>query len=161
MRARVHAVLLLLGLLASALIAGFFYAYSISVMPGLDATDPGTAVRAMRSINAAIRTAGFAFSFFGALLFPLAGGLLATRRPVRALALAGALVYGLGAVAVTLAVNVPLNETLAAATLTPETASSLWQECAGPWVRWNHVRTAASILAFGLVAAAVVVERRR
>ena len=32
--------LLPLSLLASALMAGFFYAYSVSVMPGLAVTDP-------------------------------------------------------------------------------------------------------------------------
>ena len=42
--------LILAGLLASALSAGFFYTYSISVMPGLAATDPLSAIRAMQGI---------------------------------------------------------------------------------------------------------------
>ena len=62
---------LLLGLLASALMAGFFYAYSVSVMRGLDATEPLAAALAMRNINALIRTPVFFFGFFGALAFPL------------------------------------------------------------------------------------------
>src|SRR5215211_7671993 len=36
--------LILAGLLASALSAGFFYSCSISVMPGLAATDPSSAI---------------------------------------------------------------------------------------------------------------------
>jgi uncharacterized membrane protein len=154
-------VLLLLGLLASALIAGFFYAYSVSVMPGLAATDPLPAARAMRGINAVIRTPVFAFSFFGALAFPLVGALLARRRAVMLLALASALVYGLGAFAVTFAVNVPLNDALAAATLTAENAAALWRDYAASWTFWNHIRTLASIVAFALLTAAIVVESTR
>jgi hypothetical protein len=40
--------LILAGLLASALSAGFFYTYSISVMPGLAAADPSSTIRAMQ-----------------------------------------------------------------------------------------------------------------
>jgi uncharacterized membrane protein len=69
--------LIMAGLLASALSAGFFYTYSISVMPGLAAADPSSAIRAMQGINAVIRTPVFAFAFFGALLFPLAVSLAA------------------------------------------------------------------------------------
>lgn len=130
-------------------------------MPGLAATDPLAAVRAMRSINAVIRTAVFAFSFFGTLVFPLAAALLASQRSVMVLAVAGAVVYGLGAFAVTLAINVPLNDALAAATPTPENATQLWQDYAGRWTLWNHVRTIASITAFGLLAAGVVVAHQR
>jgi len=152
---------LLLGVLASALIAGFFYAYSVSVMPGLAVADPAAAVSAMRGINAVIRTPVFAFSFFGALAFPFAGALLARRRSVAALALAGGCVYGLGAFAVTFAVNVPLNEALAAASPTAGNAAKLWRDYAGPWTVWNHVRTLASIVSFALQTGALVVEHRR
>jgi uncharacterized membrane protein len=88
---------LMLALLASALMAGFFYAYSVSVMPGLAAGDALSAVRAMRSINAVIRTPVFAAAFFGALAFPLLAAvvaLVAQRYDVAALALAGALATG-------------------------------------------------------------------
>ena len=82
---------LLLALLASALIAGFFYTYSISVMPGLLATDSISAVRAMQGINATIRTPVFAFAFFGALVFPLLAALFSRERTQIAL-LAAAMV---------------------------------------------------------------------
>ena len=152
---------LLLGLLASALMAGFFYAYSVSVMRGLSATDPVAAALGMRSINALIRTPVFFLSFFGALVFPLVAALLARGRPVMLLALAGALAYGLGAFLVTVAVNVPLNDALAAATPTADNAAALWRDYAGPWTRWNHVRTLASMISFALLTAALVVEHQR
>ena len=157
-RIRARRALLLLGLLASALIAGFFYTYSVSVMPGLGATEPLAATLAMRGINAVIRTPLFAFSFFGALAFPFAAALLAQRRVVAVLAVAAGLVYGVGAFAVTFTVNVPLNEALAAASPSAASAADLWQQYATPWTVWNHVRTLASIIAFALVTATLVVE---
>lgn len=152
---------LLLGLLASALAAGFFYAYSVSVMPGLAAAgDALAAVRAMRGINGVIRTPVFAFAFFGALLFPLlaaASAAAGQRRAVAALAVAGGLAYGLGVVAVTFAVNVPLNEALAAASpTTDEEVAETWRAYAGVWTAWNHLRTLASVMSFALISVAVV-----
>jgi uncharacterized membrane protein len=153
---------LMLALLASALMAGFVYAYSFSVMPGLAAGDPLSAVRAMRSINAVVRTPVFAFAFFGALAFPLLAAVVALpagRHDVAALALAAALAYGLGVVAVTFAANIPLNESLAAAgaaAVTAEDAPALWQGYARPWTAWNHLRTLASILSLACAAAALV-----
>jgi uncharacterized membrane protein len=152
---------LLLGLLTSALMAGFFYAYSVSVMRGLDATDTLAAVRVMRNINALIRTPVFFFCFFGALAFPLVAAVLAPRRRVMVLALAGALAYGVGAFLVTVAVNVPLNEALAAAAPTAENATALWRDYAPRWRLWNNVRTAASIVAFVLLTTALIVQHQR
>ena len=60
---------------------------------------------------------GRSLAFFGALAFPLLAAAVAAaarRRAAAALALAGARAYGLGAFAVTFAVNVPMNEALAA-----------------------------------------------
>ncbi len=158
--------LLALGLLASALAAGFFYAYSVSVMPGLAAAgDPIAAVRAMQGINAVVRTPVFAFAFFGALAFPLLGAVAAAaarRSAVAALALAGALASGLGVFAVTFAVNVPLNEALAAVRpAAAEQAGEVWRGYAEPWTAWNHVRALASMLSFALLTAALVRASRR
>jgi uncharacterized membrane protein len=127
-------------------------------MPGLAASEPLAAIDAMRGINAVIRTPIFAFSFFGALAFPLAAALLARRRVVALFALAGGVVYGLGGFAVTFAVNVPLNEALATAAPTADTAAHVWRQYASPWTFWNHVRALASTIAFGFLTAALVVE---
>ena len=156
--------LILAGLLASALSAGFFYTYSISVMPGLAATDPSSAIRAMQGINAVIRTPVFAFAFFGSLLFPLAVALAAwmgRARQVAVLAFLSAALYGLGVFAVTFLVNVPLNEALARANPTSDTAGSLWANYYGPWTTWNHLRAICVCLTFGLFAAAAVIHFRQ
>src|SRR3712207_3542324 len=67
---------LFLAALATALSAGFFYAYACSVMLSLDRLDAAGFVRAMQAINATVRNPVFAFSFFGALLFTALAALL-------------------------------------------------------------------------------------
>src|SRR5215213_6336187 len=159
-----HRCLFLVGLLACALSAGFFYTYSISVMPGLAAADPLSAIRAMQGINAVIRTPVFAFAFFGALVFPLAVSLAAwigREKQVALLAFLSAALYGLGVFAVTFLVNVPLNEALASASPTSDTAASAWANYYGPWTAWNHIRAVCASLAFGLFAAAAVIHFHR
>jgi uncharacterized membrane protein len=153
--------LILVGLLASALSAGFFYTYSISAMPGLTAADPQSAIRAMQGINSVIRTPTFAFAFFGALLFPAACAILAwlERNPrVAVFSALAAITYGIGVFAVTFLVNVPLNEALAQANATSETAARIWADYQQPWTAWNHVRAVCASLAFAFTAAASILH---
>ena len=57
---------------------------------------------------------------------------------------AATVIYLVGCFAVTVFVNVPMNEALAAidARAVPD-AGAGWRDYAGPWTAWNHVRTAA------------------
>ncbi|WP_160170457.1 DUF1772 domain-containing protein [Afipia sp. P52-10] len=140
---------LAISILAAALISGFFYAYSCSVMPGLAATDPESAIRAMQGINAIVRNGTFAFAFFGTLAF---GGISVILlignggRPL-AFALIGTLIYGVGVLMVTLLYSMPLNEALASAAPTPETAARIWNDYLEPWAFWNTLRMLTSVLA--------------
>jgi uncharacterized membrane protein len=155
--------LLLLSILSMAAIAGFFYAYSSSVMRGLSATHPHTAIEAMQAINATVRNWLFAPSFFGALALAFDAGVVAAATgAVRTAAwtLAGAVVYGGLAFAVTLLINVPMNTALAAAVVPTGAEGGLrvWSEYAAPWSGWNDVRTAASFLALVCLVQAYRVE---
>lgn len=159
----IRGLLLCLALLASALIAGFFYAYQVSVMPGLADAPPLEAIAAMQGINRQVRTGLFAFSFFGTLAFGLAAALSwlpAWRSPVPALVWAGTAAYVIGAFAVTFLFNVPLNEGLAPIVPTAETAAATWAGFYGRWMTWNLVRTLASIAAFACFAAALWLQGR-
>ncbi|MBM7774791.1 putative membrane protein [Actinokineospora baliensis] len=139
-----------------ALIAGFFYAYACSVMPGLATVDDRTFVEAMRGINAVVRNVAFAPSFFGALL--VTGIAVALQLRLRRVLpwTAAALVLYAAAFVLTLAVNVPLNEWLATADLADPAAVRARYE--GPWITWNIIRTALATLA--VVCLVVVVARR-
>ena len=151
---------LLLALLASTLIAGFFYTYSISVMPGLAVTEPHAAMQAMQGINATIRTPIFAFAFFGAFGFTAAAAALAPRWAVVVPLMAGGLIYAAGGLALTFAVHVPMNESLALVDAAAADAVQIWQDYLQDWTAWNHVRAIASLLAFACVAAGAIADWR-
>jgi uncharacterized membrane protein len=157
-----HAALAL-ALLAAAWSAGFFWAWSFTVMPSFAAAPPEAAIAAMRAVNANIVGPGFAFVFFGpALLAALCCALaFAAGANAAALsALAAAAVYGAGVIGVTFAANLPLNAALAAASVPPGGAAEVWHGYAAPWTAWNHLRTTAASLAFLALAAAAVLAAR-
>jgi uncharacterized membrane protein len=143
-------------LILAGAMAGFFYAYSMSVMWALDAVDPKAAIASMQSINIVVRNAIFFPAFFGTPAVALiAAGLwwkLGSGQVALLLALA-AIVYLCGAFLLTILANVPMNEALAIATIPadPEQARTLWRNYSGPWTLWNHVRTGASLISLLLV----------
>lgn len=153
-------LMLALAAFASALSAGFFYTYSISVMPGLDAAEPFAAIGAMQGINATIRTPVFAFAFFGTFGFTIAAATLARRRVVLLPLLAAAILYAGGNLALTFLLHVPMNDALAVVKTAPNDALTIWRDYAGPWTAWNHVRAIAAAGTFGLVVAGLVNEWR-
>jgi uncharacterized membrane protein len=154
---------LALGLLAAGWSAGFFWAWSFTVMPGFAAAAPEAAVAAMRAVNANIAGPGFAFVFFGPAALAALSAALAFAAGAGAAgwaALAAAAVYAAGVVGVTFAANIPLNNALAAASPAPGAAAEVWRSFAEPWTAWNHLRTAAAALAFLATALAAVLWAR-
>ncbi|MEO0637780.1 MAG: anthrone oxygenase family protein [Pseudomonadota bacterium] len=141
-------------LVAVAAVAGFFYAYSSSVMVGLNASTPEVALKAMQGINAEVRNPIFALSFFGsAILLPAATALLVVQGSRKAALPLGAAsaVYILGGFMLTMVINVPMNEALAVVDVDalPDPAAA-WADYAEPWTFWNHVRTVLSLSAVAL-----------
>ena len=147
--ARLARPAVLLALLHAGAIFGFFYAWVCSTMWGLDAADPNVAIAAMQAMNASVRNPVFAPAFFGTPAVLAAAALAAwkveERRGAWLFASAG-LLYILGAMVPTVAINVPLNETLAAlqAPLDPPVARDAWQAYSNPWQFWNAVRAVAA-----------------
>lgn len=157
--------LLVLDILLTAAIAGFFYAFTASVMRGLDAAAPEVAIPAMQAINAEIRNPVFAPGFFGpaavgvflVLSWGTSGALAAW------LARAGVAAYLLGGFLLTIAINVPMNETFAHVTVPPvaEAARQVWDGFSDPWTAWNTARTAFSFLSLALLVGAGAADLRR
>jgi uncharacterized membrane protein len=108
---------LVAALLATALQAGLYYAFAVSVMPGLRQAGGRTFIDAMQQINVAILNPWFFLTFLGAPLLTVAAALLHLSGTTRAVLpwIAAAVVLCVVGVLVTGAVNVPLNEALAAA----------------------------------------------
>jgi uncharacterized membrane protein len=138
---------LLAATLTTAMMAGFFHAYSFSVMPGLRGAGDAVVVEVMQRINRAILNGWFALIFAGSGLFgAVAVTLVAIDGETAALVPAAAgLVLYLAQLAITSRINIPLNNGLDAAGPTdPVAARRAFED---PWVRWNHVRTVLCTLA--------------
>jgi uncharacterized membrane protein len=134
---------------------GVFFAYSNSVVPGLDRAGREHATTAMRAVNVVIINPRFLATFTGPVLTSAATGflLLALDETTAALPhLAAAVVYLLGCHVVTGLINVPMNNALEDGTLS-------WSDYAPRWRRWNTVRTVSSMVAVVLCGAGLYVWR--
>ncbi|MDO5699569.1 MAG: DUF1772 domain-containing protein [Dermatophilus congolensis] len=140
---------------------GFFYAWVCSTMWGLDATDPRTAIAAMQAMNANVRNPVFFVIFF---LPPVAGAvtaLLAWSAGYRRAALVSAvssLVYAAGVIYFTSAVNLPMNDALAAVVIPSgvDEAARIWRDYSQPWQVANITRTVFSGIALTGIALTVL-----
>jgi uncharacterized membrane protein len=150
-------ILTTIAAIGSAAVGGLFYAFSTFVMRGLDRTDPVDAITAMRGINAeAQANAPFLVFFLGSALLAVGVGVVAATRlgqPGSGYLLAGA-IFGVVAVIVTMAFNVPLNNHLDAVNpvgLSAADAAREWQAYLSTWTAWNHVRSASGFVAAALL----------
>ena len=145
-------------MLGSGLIAGAFFAFSGFVMRALGCLPETQGIAAMQSINVAAINPVFLGVFLGtaALCGVLAIQSLLDWQSSRApWLLAGGLAYLLGCFLVTMAGNVPLNNALAAVAPDTGAGAELWRGYLVRWTAWNHVRTAASLLAMACFAVAL------
>jgi uncharacterized membrane protein len=126
---------------------GAFFAFSTFVMPALQRVDDRTGLRAMQAINVAAPNPLFMLALFGTAVACVVLGASAVTRldeTAGALQLAGSLTYLVGPV-LTAAWHVPRNDALARVDPDDPGAGAAWRGYAGPWTRWNHVRTVTGI----------------
>jgi uncharacterized membrane protein len=76
--------------------------------------------------------------------------------PAAAWILAGAALFLVGSIGVTVAANVPLNDALARVVPDAADAAEQWSDYVRDWTAWNHVRTGASLGAAALLTVALV-----
>ena len=144
--------------LGCGLSAGVFFAFSAFVMPALGRLPSGQGIAAMQSINKLAVTPAFMTALFGSAL--ACAGLAVwsvvawDERPAPWLLAAGVL-YLVGAIVVTIAVNVPLNDALATTRPDGAGAADRWSGYLRRWTAWNHLRAAAALAATGLLIVAL------
>ncbi|MCX5301830.1 DUF1772 domain-containing protein [Streptomyces sp. NBC_00193] len=161
---RLSTALLVLSTVLVGLMAGLFFAFDVSVMPGLAKTDDRTYVTAMQSFNAVIDgNPLFGTVFVVTLLAAFAAAFVEARAGRRTVALWAAVAAAayLVVLVVTFAVNIPLNNELAdvgdAAKLTD---FSVVEKFKGAWETANIVRTLLCAAALTALARALVLYGR-
>jgi uncharacterized membrane protein len=146
----------LVAALGCGLMAGLFFAFSVSVMKALARLPSAEGIVAMQSINVAIINPVFLAAFFGttaACGLIMIASLLRWHDPGAVYLLLSSALYLVGTFLVTLVFNVRKNNALASvATANPESAS-LWTDYLSKWTAWNHVRASALAVATSLTIA--------
>lgn len=151
-------VVTLLSALGCGLIAGAFFAFSSFVMKALGRLPPEQGIAAMQSINVVVINPVFLGVFVGTAI---ACGVLAVSSLFRLHAagsgyvLAGGALYVIGTFVVTMTMNVPRNNALAAADPKSADGASIWADYLSSWTAWNTVRTIAALLACASLIAAL------
>jgi uncharacterized membrane protein len=119
--------------IGAAIIGGVFLVFSVAIMPAFARLAPEHGTAVMQAINVTIVRSMFMVVAVGTVLAGIGAAVLDPT------AWLGTALYLLGAVGVTAAFNVPLNNRLATAD------PGYWAEYARRWTPWNHVRTVACI----------------
>lgn len=133
---------------SSALVGGVFFAFSVFVMRALADLPPAQGILAMQRVNITVINPLFLGVFLGAV--PLLGFAAYLGRhvvPSLSWLLGAFLIYLVGSVGVTMALNVPRNNRLAALPAGSAEAAAYWPVYVREWLFWNHVRCMASLAA--------------
>ena len=133
-----------------AVIAGVFFAFSTFIMNALSRLPPAQGIAAMQSINITVINPLFMTALFGTaagcLLLAIAV-LPKLPQPNTIYLFVGAVLYLVGAIGVTIAFNIPLNDALAKVAPDSSEGSNLWARYLIDWTFWNHIRTLAAFVA--------------
>ena len=139
--------------LSAGLMAGVYAAFSTFIMRSLDQLGASAATQAMNAINEVILRSWFMVLFFGSTLLYAAFAiyaLISPELPGRWVLFSASVIYLLGMFVSTAAVNVPLNNKLAAAGPVVAEHASAWSVYYHRWTKWNHSRGLCSSLACAL-----------
>lgn len=142
-------VVALLAVVGCGLMAGLFFAFSTSVMPGLRRLTPAEGASAMQQMNRTILNPLFGVVFGGTavLCLLLVVGAPFSGRPGTVWIVAGALLHLVGSIGLTMVVNVPMNNRLDAADAASAEGARVWADYLSRWTAWNHVRALACVAA--------------
>jgi uncharacterized membrane protein len=146
-------ILTFVSAIASALVAGIFFAFSTFIMAALGRIPAEQGIAAMQSINVTVINPLFMLAFMGTgvlCLMLIAGAYVRWDETGGKLILLASLIYLIGCIGVTMGFNVPLNNALAALQPATSEAAALWTRYLQEWTFWNHVRTIAPIVSAAL-----------
>jgi uncharacterized membrane protein len=151
-------ILTLVTALGCGLVAGFFFAYSVSVMQALARLPAAQGIAAMQSINVVVINPVFMGALFGtalACVVLVVAAFLEWGEAYAVYLLVGGVVYLVGVILLTMAYHVPRNNALAAADPISPDAERLWSRYLKEWTAANHVRTVVPLAAATLLTIAL------
>lgn len=151
----------------TALMAGLYFAWSCSVIPGLQALPDAGYIAAMQAMNRAIQNGAFFLAFMGAaILLPVSAWMSFKQgASVRCwLLLAATVLYLVGSIGITMFGNVPLNDALDAFRLSsasPADMAAFRLRFEDPWITLHTIRTVLTILSACCMLAAFILPSHK
>lgn len=150
------------------LLAGFFFTFSVIIMPGLRRLVDKEYIMSFRAIDSVLQSSMpavatrpvFGIVFIGAMLSVLVSAILGVvySSLTSILLITGAGVcYSFGVLWLTARIHLPLNnqlQSLPTDSMSPSEMAKARSNFEGRWVRWNTVRTVAAIISFVLLLVA-------
>ena len=149
-------------LLSTGLMAGLFFGWAVSVIPGTLRISDRSYISTMQSINVAIVNPLFVLFFLGTSGFLAVAAFMHFRAGDSRRAwwlVAATATYTIGVLGITAGGNIPLNNELDRFDLdaaTAETIAEQRRDYEGPWNRWHNIRTVASVAALAMTSAAAL-----
>jgi len=134
----------LLTAMGLALMAGFLFNMSVVTVPAINALSPEQALAAWKGINATVRNPVFAGTAFGTAALVVACAAVAWRSRHRHWCLGFALLYVVGVIGTTVAVEAGINNAIIAAKAPPPDLSRMLST----WLAANHIRAVSALAAF-------------
>jgi len=159
-----NTIILVITTVFSGLMAGLFYAWSISVNSGLAKIDDASYLQAFQSMNRAILNPLFFVVFFGLVVLLPVLSYLSFQTSISNqfwYVILATILYFVGTIGVTIGGNVPLNNTLEALqieSMTPEQMDVFRKGFESKWNRLNHIRTISSVITFLLLVLTCIRE---
>lgn len=160
MEISIKSISLFSAVLLTGLSAGFFYAWSVSVIPGTLKVADTIYLETMQSINRAILNPAFFLIFFGSVILLVTNTI--QQYPALGLTfwlmLAATLIYLVGTIGVTGLGNVPLNDALDALDLndlSDDKHARFRQYYELKWNKLHTIRTVFAVISFLLSLLAV------
>ena len=149
--------------LLNALSAGFFFAWSVSVILGTKKVGDFAYLETMQNINREILNPVFFMVFLGSLIALVVNVVLQfDNKPVFWLVVASAVIYLVGTFGVTALGNVPLNNELEAFDINqtvPNVLKEFRTYYEGTWNRFHTIRTVAGMVSFILLLISIFIQK--
>jgi uncharacterized membrane protein len=148
--------LIVISAVGSGLVGGVWFAFSGFVMQALARLPSAQGAAAMQAINVTAVRPPLMIAMFGTAAVCVATAVVALTGDGEATGwiVAGAALYLLGSVGVTIVANVPLNDALMR--VAPEDAGELWSHYLDRWTAWNTVRGVTAVPAAAAFAVALI-----
>jgi uncharacterized membrane protein len=154
-------VLTLVTAVACALVAGFFFAFSTTVMRTLARVPASQGLVAMQTMNVVVINPFVMMALFGTALVCIVlvvAALVEWGEPYAVYLLIGGAVYLVGTILLTIGYHVPRNDALATVDPNSADAEDHWRRYVQTWTAGNHVRTVAPLAAATLLTIALRVS---